>query len=134
MKSVLSGIINQSKFSNAERITVIQEHAGQAAAIPGPDYEPKLDRIKKRSMSIKIDQAKTGRTDQIKKTNATDFFNTRDAHQKSTFKAPQTVFGKSKKLSYVEQMSRNKNPGAGDYKTERAYSLISPSNMMRKRC
>ena len=53
-------------------------------------------------MSIKIDQAKTGRTDSIKKTNGTDFFNTREAHQKSAHKAPQTVFGKSKKLSYVD--------------------------------
>ena len=57
-------------------------------------------------MSIKLDQAKTGRTDSIKKTNGTDFFNTREAHEKSAHKAPQTVFGKSKKLSYVDQMSK----------------------------
>ena len=113
----------------------MQEAAQQSASVPGPDYKTTtIDRIKKRSLSIKIDQAKTGRTDAIKKSNSPDFYNTRDAHAKSAHKAPQAVFGKGKRLSVVDQMAKNKTPGVGDYKTERAYNLISPSNLMRKRC
>ena len=61
-----------------------------------------MDKIKRRSLSIKLDQAKTGRTDAIKKGSAPDFYNTRDAHAKSVHKAPQAVFGKGKRLSVVD--------------------------------
>ena len=49
-------------------------------------------------MSIKLDNAKTGRTDKITKGVSTDFFETNAAHARNASpRAPAAVFSKGKK-------------------------------------
>ena len=86
-------------------------------------------------MSIKLDVCRTGRTDAIKKTVGTDYYETNAAQKKASPRAPVAAFSKGKKSSFAEEgAKRNKNPGAGEYKTDKAYAMISSSPMMKRRC
>ena len=116
---------------------MISEAQAISASTPGPDYPiTKLETFKKRSMSNKFGTVKSLRTDAIRKEHSTDYFETREAHKKSTHRAPTTVFSKGKKISFAEEYAkRHKAPGAGEYKTEKAYAMISTSPVgMKRRC
>ena len=69
------------KYSKGERVSLVAESIAIAGNTPGPDYKViPVGNFKKRSMSIKIDVAKTGRTEKITKGHGTDFFETNIAH------------------------------------------------------
>lgn len=72
----------------------------------------------------------------IRKGHGTDFYETREAAARNAqVRAPVAAFSKDKKMSFVERVStKNKNPGAGEYKTEKAYTMITSSPMMKRRC
>lgn len=102
---------------------------------PGPDYRVVDTGVfKRRSLSIRFSQIKSPRLEPLKRQSSQDYFDTVEAAKKTQKQAPLAEFSKAKKMSFVEHAAtKNKVPGVGAYKTDRAYTLLSPSPLARKR-
>lgn len=71
--------------SKADKVTVMAEAAIAGGDVPGPQYKvADFAVFKKRSQSIKFDTNKTNRLEPIKRTEATDFYETGEAAKKHT--------------------------------------------------
>ena len=118
--------------SKAERISPIEESEKEG---PGPEYKVvDVSKFKKRSVSIKFNSEKTGRTTLDVNDQGGEMYDVMPGYQKTIERVKVQSFSKEAKKSYVERIaSKNKTPGIGHYKADKGFHLLSPSPTARRR-